>query len=81
MPAVFSLVVGLFVLSVAAFARNREASTETTLIPIDAQVINVAVDESSSRVSRGDSSGIEDSSASKSRSGVRPPDGPSNSRG
>jgi hypothetical protein len=83
MPAVFSLVVGLFVLSVAAFARNREASTETTLIPIDAKVINVpvAVDESSSRASRGDSSGIEDSSASKSRSGVRPPDRPSNSRG
>ena len=83
MPAVFSLVVGLFVLSVAAFARNREASTETTLIPIDAKVINVpvAVDEPSSRASRGDSSGIEDSSASKSRSGVRPPDRPSNSRG
>jgi hypothetical protein len=83
MPAVFSLVVGLFVLSVAAFARNREASTETTLIPLDAQVIKVpvAVDDSSSRASRGDPSGIEDSSASKSRSGVRPPDRPSNSSG
>ncbi len=83
MPAVFSLVVGLFVLSVAAFARNREASAETALIPIDPQAMPapVDVDNSSGRSSRGDSARIEDNSASKSRSGVRPPDRPSNSSG
>jgi hypothetical protein len=83
MPAVFSLVVGLIVLSIAAFARNREASTETTLIPIEAQSLQVpvAVDDSSGRVSRGDSARIEGNSASQSRSGVRASDRPSNSRG
>ena len=83
MHAVFSLVAGLFVLSVAAFARNREASTETTLIPIEAKVIQVpvSVDDSSSLASRSDSARIEDHLASKSRSGVRPPDRPSNSKG
>jgi hypothetical protein len=82
MPAVFSLVVGLIVLSVAAFARNREESTETTLIPIEAQPLHApaAVDDSSGRAARGDSARIEGHSASPSRSDVRAPDRPSNSR-
>ncbi len=83
-PAVFSLVVGLFVLSVAAFARNREVSTEAALIPLEAPVIHVSTtnEESAKKSSPRTTSGvIENNSAAKSASGVRPPDNPSTPKG
>ena len=82
-PAVFSLVVGLFVLSVAAFARNREASSETALIPIETPVIQVSIanEESANKVSRSTSGAMENNSAAKSPSGIRPPENPSSPTG
>ncbi|MFO1000649.1 MAG: hypothetical protein U0936_09930 [Planctomycetaceae bacterium] len=77
-PAVFSLVVGLFVLSVAAFARNREVSSETDLNPIATPVTQVSIpdDESANKVSHTSPGATETNSAAKSPSGVRPPENP-----
>lgn len=82
-PAVFSLVVGLFVLSVAAFARNREVSSETALIPLETPIIqvNIAKEESANKASRSVSSANENNSAAKSPSGVRPPENTSSPNG
>lgn len=77
-PAVFSLVVGLFVLSVAAFARNREVSSETALIPLETPIIQVSIasEESANKTSRTTSGAKEINSAAKSPSGVRPTENP-----
>lgn len=81
MPAIFSLIVGLFVLSAAAFARNREARSETALIPIDGPVIHVDVEESANRKSAVNSAGIANDFGSRSASGTRPPENPSTPTG
>lgn len=78
-PAVFSLVVGLLVLSVAAFARNRETSSETTLIPIETPVFSdpAAHEDSANKVQQSPSGVVSNNSPVRSPSGVRTTSNPS----
>lgn len=78
MPAVFSLVVGLLVLSVAAFARNRQDSAASLVVPLELPDSRASLtkEESANRPSLGDFGRIDHQPVLKPLSDIRPSDDP-----